>query len=745
MKNIYCTLLICLLFSLRTFAQSGGIAMFLMSAEKQGDQYFKNFAYQDAVEAYQKASKKDGPDDLLKIKIAESFRMLNKPAETEKWYSLVDAKDSVFKAEHFLAYAEALSSTGKYQEAQKWYLKYREVAQDKRPERKMEGIAKRKELETKNAASVTIAAAPFNSDAADFSPAFFKEGILFVSGRQSGSAAKGEVFQWDKSGFLDLYYHSEEGTESAGIFHGRINTPYHEGPVVVYHNGTKMIFTRNNYGTKAGKSSDGVTKLKLYFSEKTDSLTWSEPVPLPFNSNEFSTGHPAITKDGLTLYFASDRPGGYGKTDLYKSEFRDGGWQFPVNLGDKINTEGDEMFPFLHQDQTLYFASNGHAGLGGLDVFGIDLLAGEKGEVINPGAPINTRFDDFGLITDETGLAGYFSSNRPGGAGNDDVFSFTTKKPLLSSYTIAGRVEDATDRSPFAGVKVQLQNSHGKVLQSVVCKDDGSFLFEEVEAGKNYQLKVEKEGFQETVKKFITHEEEGPEWVFDILMRKINGFNLYALIRDDNSRELLSGVKVTLTDNMSGKVVLETITGETGDFIYYLLGRNISDRISYQVKLAKEGYLGKTFTYNAALEKPGQINLHNLMKLDMAKIDIGTDIGKLIDIKPIFFDLGKAIIRKDAATELDKVVAIMKENPGITIELGSHSDSRGSSFSNLQLSDKRAKASAEYIISKGIERSRVVGKGYGELELLNNCSDGVSCSEEEHQQNRRTEFNITKF
>ena len=431
---------------------------------------------------------------------------------------------------------------------------------------------------------------------------------------------------------------------------------------------------------------------------------------------------------------------------MYKVEFREGAWQTPENLGPQINTEGNELFPFIHQDKQLYFASNGHGGLGGLDVFGIDFSLGNTAKVVNVGVPLNSQFDDFGVIFNSAGTEGYFSSNRPGGKGNDDVYAFTASRSLLTGYMVSGKVLDVSDGdTPLYSAKVLLLDGKGNVFQTIKTGADGSYSFE-LKPEENYQLKVQKDDYLEAGRKFVARRADGPDWNFDLYVAKKQSYSLYAIIRDEKTAEVLQGVQVMLFDNIKEQPVLEKTTDGAGDFLYSQLeDKKPGDKVSFQVKLTKKGYLSKTFTYNAVLQQPAQIKLHDVLRLNLNKIAVGMDVGELAGVQPIYFDLGKFTIRPDAARELDKIVLLLKENPNIEIELGSHTDARGSGASNLALSDKRAKASASYIISKGIASSRIVGKGYGESEIKNRCADGVSCSEEEHQQNRRTEFMVTKF
>ena len=716
---------------------TGTAAWAQSSLIKAGDRQYEDLAFKDALSYYQKAHRKDTTNAAVKLKIAESYRKLNDPANAEGWYAQV-VDDTVAHAEHWLYYAEALSSNGKYDLAKQWYERYsQKTGQERRATHRIRGIEELKSF-LRNEQFVSVNEVEFNAPESDFSPAFYGDQLVFASAREG----KGN-FAWDHSNYLDLYRVSSDGGSVEKLEEG-VNGKYHEGSATFYDNETKVIFTRSNYQkNKIGKSREGVNTLELFYSEKKDDDTWSTPERLPFNSAEFSTGHPTMSSD-TTLYFASDRPGGFGGTDLYRCARQNGAWGEPVNLGKNINTEGNEMFPFLYDDEQLYFASNGHEGLGGLDVFGVD-LSSDHPRITNLGSPINTSADDFGLIVKLDGQHGYFTSNREGGSGNDDIYTFASLKPLLDQFTVRGVITDQKEGTPLFAARVTLLDQDGKTVTAMPTDNQGNYSFV-VEPDQQYRIKVVSEDYfdKETSLATVAAKEQ-TTWQADLALLKDYGFSLFGQITENQSSEPISDVQVTLIDNMTGETVLETTTSAQGSFRYGMEGKKLNDRISYQIKLAKEGYLGKSATFNSALDKPGEINLHDVLNVGLDKIDIGTDIGALIDIQPIYFDLGKYAIRPDAAQELNKIVSTMQENPTLEIELGSHTDARGSASSNLRLSDQRAKASADYIVSQGIDRLRITGKGYGETTILNRCADGVKCSEDEHQQNRRTEFTITKF
>jgi len=704
---------------------------------QQGDRYFQEMAFVRALDYYQSAYKKDSTNHEAKLKIAESYRKLNQPEKAEKWYALAIQEESSTSAEYYLYYAEALSSNGKYEEAKEWYEKYaQKQGKERRVLNRIKGIENQQAL-YRNEDYLTVSEAPFNSEQSDFAPAFFENSIVFTSAR----SGRGN-FAWDNSSYLDLYKLNGENGKAEALSK-EINTKYHEGTAVFFDNDTKVIFTRSHYHEKKlGRSKEGINKLKLLYAEKKENGKWTKPELLPFNSAEYSCGHPTMSSDNR-LYFSSDMPGGFGGTDIYTTRMENGEWQEPKNMGKGINTEGNEMFPYLHNDAELYFASNGREGLGGLDIFGVDIKGDKSSHITNLGYPINTSSDDFALIVNSDGHSGYFSSNREGGKGNDDIYTFTSTKSLLDQWVVKGAITDAKDGRKLKGAKVILQGENNNVLASTYANEEGYYQFN-IQPDTKYTVLAQQEDYREKLKSFEADITETSSEINLDLKRDLD-FSLFGLITENNSSQPIPGVEIIIVDKSSNEEVLKVTTTKEGSFNHVLENSKINDRLSLEIQLSKKGYLNKTTDFETVLKQPGQINLHDVLNVKLDKIEIGTDIGELIDVQPIYFDLGKYNIRKDAAVELNKIVKVMKENPTIKIELGSHTDARGSASSNMRLSDNRAKASADYIVSQGISAVRIKGKGYGESQLKNRCKDGVKCPEGEHQINRRTEFKITKF
>lgn len=712
---------------------------FSQASVKKASNYYNNYSYPKVIE---KLEGKENLSTEAYRELAESYKIANDFAKAEACYAkVVAAPDKI--AEDVYHYAQLLKMNGKYFEAQKQMDAYAVLNNDKRA--KLYAGNKNYAIDLlKDKGQFTIKNLEVNSLQQDFGAIYYKDQVVYTS---SKARIKGAYRRWNGNNlaFLDLYTgkaNSEsEITEAKKI--SKLNKKYHEGPASYSKDGHTVMYTQDNY---KAKSSDGVRKLEMYEARFKDG-TWGDKVPFPYNNKEYSMGHPALTADGNTLYFASDMPGGKGGVDLYKtSRGTDGKWTTPENLGDKINTEGNEVFPFIHESGLFFFSSDGMPGLGGLDIFTTEMKNGQPGKIINIGVPINGSKDDFSMVLNAEKTKGYFASNREGGKGDDDIYSFNLLKPFRFGKTIKGTAKDK-EGNILAGTKVNLYDPETMAFNSVTTTETGAYSFEVDEPGA-YILNGSKEKYFDGKNKAVVTEENDVV-ISDVILEKDPGLSLYALITDAKTKLPLEGVKVTMTDAFTNTPFTAYTTSATGDYRTPLAGNKIGDKIGYVIKLEKEGYLTKTLTFNKLIDKPGVIRMNETLDFTLGKLEIGGDLAKMIDIKPIYFDVNKSNIRKDAATELDKIVKIMNEYPNMVVELGSHTDCRASMKYNEALSDKRAKASAAYIKKTISKPERIYGKGYGESKLKNGCAcEGPvksTCTEEEHQANRRTEFIIIKM
>ena len=723
MKKVYFILLVLCVWN----SKAQNVSYLGKPLETKGDYEYTKFAYQSALEYYKRALEINEGEPLLFQKIANCYRLLNDQTNAEGWYKqVIQAGSNDYN--NYLYYAQALESNQKYDDAKIWYEKYQEQAPfEERIDKKLAGLEKVKRF-FGDSGYYEITPVRVNSRTPDFSSTFYKNGIVFVSGRNKSPVVQ-KVFTWDNSSYLDLFYAEiteDEHLERPRQFNRRLNTRYHEGPLAFYQNETKVIFTRNNYYEgKEGRSSDDINKLKLYFAENNDG-NWTNIEEFQYNDNEYSVGHPTISEDGDLLIFASDMIGSKGGTDLWMTKRKGNSWTAPENLGPKVNTEGNEMFPYM-KNGILYFSSNGHEGLGGLDVYRASFdLKNEVGEAVNLGAPLNSSKDDFGYITNDDGASGYFSSNRTYEL-YDNLYHFSFDKPRITE--IAGLVELKKDFSPIELANVYLIDSlTSDTLQLVKTDRKGRFQFE-AEYDKNYIISAKKDHFSTVnIPVVNTYSHQKKEAI--VLMERLELVAKVIAI-DKVTKELIPKPHIIVLNPLHGNSLTPTrIDVDTFEYV-------IQPNITYVVGGAKRYYFTEHVDHFSGNEKYGEV----FWIVPLGEIEL----DKAIELEKIYYDLNKANIRPDATVELNKLVTILQENPDIKIELSSHTDSRGSDAYNKALSQRRAESAVAYIIDQGISAARITARGYGEERLVNDCSNGVDCSKNEHQRNRRTEFKVTDY
>ena len=699
--------------------------------EKAGDKLVKRYAFKEAAKVFEKALKyDDGIRSRLKSKIAACYREMNDEDNAKYWYGLITGYDSLIQGSHKLNYAEALASTGELEYAQYWFNAYQKSVSstDRRVENRLKGINQIHDFYI-DSANYELELLDANSVFSDFGPSFFGDDLVFTSARkQKGFKKFQSKYGLDETPYLDVYL-IKKGTSEPILFSKRINTRLHEGPVAFINNNEEIFFTRNNYlKGKSRLSKDGINKLNLYRTQR-EGDGWGKVSSFSFNSDEYSVCHPAPNRNGTVLYFSSDMPGGFGSMDLYETKLLDdGNWSKPRNLGPEINTEGDEMFPFLSEENKLYFASNGHVGLGGLDVFYADFRK-EVMEVVNLGYPINTLRDDFGLIIRQKSneeFEGYVASNRLNGIGSDDIYGFIYKPDRY--ILLKGIATDKYTGVPLANASIYLGDKDGMAIDSVNSNKDGMFEFY-VNSNATYELLGSKHDYSDDL---IQTEigEKSPEDPVVLRLGK-DWLVVRGTISNLDTSDPLSSSKLIVENLDSGKK-FGILTGGDGEYSFK------ADRNTrYSLVASKYRFFSMVDSVDTFTNESGDI----IKNLELEQIEI----GKSIALDDILFDLNKWNIRPDAALVLDKFGETLRINPYIIIELGTHTDSRGSDTYNLNLSDKRAASSRDYIIDHGIAENRIVSKGYGETVLLNECDDGVLCSEKQHNINRRAEFKVLGF
>jgi outer membrane protein OmpA-like peptidoglycan-associated protein len=711
----------CLLISITASGQK------IVMKEKLADKYYKAYSYYKAIPLYEELIKKYPSSVRIYDKLADSYVRMNDTKNEERCYSFL-AKQEAGNAEYKFRLAQALAANGKYSESAQWYKKYSASAPaDKRGTGFADLYSNLGSL-LNDSANSSVNKVDFNSATSDFSPAYFGDKIVFPSSRKEISVIR-QLYNRTQSSYLDLY-EVDKGSGNAVSFSQTLNTKYHEGPLVFTKNLDTVFFTRNNfYDNQFGKSTDGINKLELFIAvKKTRASDWTDVTPLPFNDKQFSVGHPALDKSGSYLYFVSDRPGGMGGTDIWVAHLTtdksgNKSWSEPQNLGGVINTPGDEMFPFIDNSGNLWFASDGHPGLGRLDIF--MSAARDNGFVkpVNAGYPLNTRFDDFGLITDDNGNEGYLSSDRNNTPGDDDIYSF---KKL--AHRIAVKVFDSKTKKAIPEAIVTITNGYKK---SDLVTDNTGLIAINATGSAKYELRASHEGFNDGYLEVASTRYTGNDTVLIPLSRRIPKAFIKGKVYSADNNDPFPGAIAIVTNKTTGEVK-EIPVDSKGE-----LNADLQPETDYQVKVSvasagSKCSAGSNDCTTKGLKSDVSFNL-------MFPVFC---VGDVIKVENIYYDLGKYNIRPDAAKELDKLFDLMKSYPAMKIELRSHTDSRGSHESNMVLSQKRAQSAADYLFSRGIERDRITSKGYGDTMPLNKCVKGVKCTEEEFQVNRRTEFKI---
>ncbi len=696
---------------------------------KRANKQFDHLAFVSAQRLYDElvGSKQESPAMLYNLAMCyyNTNRMQQAADVFAKYITTNQAS-----ADELFYYAQALKQIGKTAEGDEQLKKlFTLSSSDLRAKSLIENQNYLNEIKSRGE-QYSLKNLSINTPSADFGGYRYFDDLLFLSSRYESISIKRE-WTWDGSKFLDVFVAKESNGEwnETGMLNA-ICTKFHEGPLC-FDGGTGLYFTRNNSG-KTKFDKNGIRNLSLYFGS-IDKLGGISETRMPFCSSEYSVGHPAISPDGKTLFFASDMPGSKG-VDIYEVSIEGyGKFGTPKKIDGYVNTDGDEMFPFVSSDGTLFFSSNGHVGVGGLDVF----RRNSNGEIQNLGQPLNSMNDDFAFILKSDKRSGYVSSNRAGGKGDDDIYSFKYTGPF--EIAIEGIVKDEKSGEKISNAYVVIKDAKGKQITSVMTDKDGNYSIPAL-SGTTYTLEVKKDGFSNQSASVVTANDNLKK---DFNLNKA-GVDFVYEIKDKLEKTPVVGVSIQVKDNKSNNTFTLSTT-ESGIVSRKEPTYKMGDAVDLQITLSKEGYLDKTVQLKTTVNS-NIVNVSELLDLALSKLAVGGDLTDLIAINPIYFDLGKSIIRKDAALELEKIVKIMNDYPKMKVELGSHTDCRSSMVSNQKLSDKRAKASADYIKSKITNPSRINGVGYGESRFKVNCPcEGTvksDCSEEEHQKNRRTEFII---
>lgn len=765
---------------------------------KRANDAMQDLDYVTAIVEFQQVlQKEDLPE--AKIGLAECYRKINDTENAEYWYGQIVRLPDV-KPVYKLYYGMMLQANGKCDVARLWLKQYqKEMPDDARGQFLAKACDMEEELLNKNKGIYTIEHLPCNSSFDDFGPSIVHGQLIFASDRDLSAIVK-RTSMWTGNPFSDLYAIPLKTDQAGSVapaglskFSGSVNTRFNEAAVCLAPDGQTIFFTRNNFNDgNTERSEEGLVKLNIFSAKRNAAGVWTDVQRLPFNSPEYNSAHPSMSPDGKRLYFSSNRPGGFGGMDLYYSELNNGVWSAAINLGPTVNTEGNEIFPFIDPNGRLYFASNGHLGLGGLDLF----YSTPKGEKdwnlpVNLGAPINSTHDDFGICFGGDLSWGFFTSDRDGGSGRDDVYGFSRNAAPVEVY-----VFDSQTLKPISGATVLNSLTNNTMTTS----SEGIVAFD-MRHAECADFSTTKKGYETATKTGCTGNSgaaHGEITRIEIGLNKLSNFTVQGMVFDMRDGFPANEAKITLLNDCGKNAPEPIITGPDGRFKFKL-----DKNCCYTLRAEKEGFIAGVAeglcTKSTALNPALKINLNLEPYRDRegfiialkdeetpkttgpryndisglyetpdgtpATFELGDGLsvkeGVLYDngapSKPsestweygsdgflvnLYYDLNEISPNATSMPELKKLLKTLRQNPDFQVEIASHTDSRGSDEYNLTLSQNRAEAVVDWLVKQGIARERLSAHGYGETKLVNKCGNGVPCEESEHRLNRRTEFRI---
>ena len=724
------------------------LTLALCTQAQNGETLYNQLAYQDAINKYETQLKKKSGDANTMYQLATAYRLNNETGEAEKWYEQTVQYSGTKEASFY--YAQMLLMNGKPKKAKKWFVNYQTTLVGDEAEWVEEYVKLCNNVENGSVDIKNYEVMPviFNSNSLDFSPIYFKEKIAFVSNREGRKGARNYNDAWTSNGYTDLFLTDLVNGSSVTTFSKKLNTPLHEGSAV-YDDQNKVFYYTGNNAAKGRQREDSDNNIRLQLFSATElGDTWDKPVKLNFNNDNYSYCHPALSADGKKMIFASDQPGGYGGMDLWMVEKSGESWSAPKNLGSTINTSGNEVFPFITTQDLLYFASNYHPGYGGLDIFQSTNNGLVWTQPLNVGIPINSSKDDFGLITKDDLVSGYLSSNR---GGEDDIFSF--KHQGVKQLNI--QIINCITKEPIESALVTVQGNDQLIYQ-LESDADGKVHFAPINGISEYTVSASSVDYStsDDCPGLATISALKPGLVILGLregdpMPETTNLNLCGTVINKECNFLLPNTEVTIINLCNGTKHRVT-TNKDGQFDFPL-----QKNCKYRVEVKKQ-YFDPVVTMFET--KEGIVDCFDLpielkSNVDLRDPSLGFDggnqilltSGAVIELYNVYFDLNKFDIRRDAIKELNWIKSILEDNPDIIVEIGAHTDARATYEYNITLSENRAKAIKTWLIKNDIDASRLKFKGYGETLLKNECTDGISCSEMEHQRNRRVEFRILQM
>lgn len=693
------------------------------------DGFFQRMAYAQAKAEYQKAADLGAMNEHVVKRLAECSMKLGDTRDGEIWYAQV-VKFLNREPMDLYMYAQALKGNGKYAEAEEWMDRYLGMTQTQGEARKSNIVDFANKF-TSSRDRFTVGEVSCNSDGDDMGAAWDgTDRVIFCSARDTTVGIQWRS-AWDDRPFMDLYRAQRQPNGDlvgAVPLPGNVNSKFHDGPAVVAPDGS-LWYTR----TSSTRSKNNVQRLSILHAAR-DGDGWRGSDPFLYNNPECSVGHPAISADGRWFFFASDMPGGYGGTDIYVCEDRGGQWGEPRNLGPGVNTAGNELFPFMAADGTLYFASTGLPGLGGLDIFASQRgVNGEFAFAMNVGAPVNGPKDDFGFIIDASNTKGYFSSNRPGGLGGDDLYSFIMHYPLEQQFLCTGTVFDDDTGEPMPDVEMTLLDSSGAMVASGRSDAQGRYSFP-VKENAEYAVRAIAPGHYDGLAHLGTADIRSRQIVArDVHLVPDAGIWLRGAVRYRGVLGFAEGVKVSVV-NLSSFFSDVHTTGAGGDFMVRLQPNE-----QFEVVFEKPDYFSMSVPVSTKTLRRGVIELGEVADLRLDRVQI----GRAMPMKYVRWSGGDNTLSPQAKAELDQLADRIQVNPTLHFEVTVHAGTKMAADAALALTKARAKVVEDYLRSKGIRKDHLTVTGMGITKPLNPCGPGVECTDGQHAQNERVEYAVT--
>jgi outer membrane protein OmpA-like peptidoglycan-associated protein len=748
MKNIYIFLIV---FSIQ-FAQAQQQDL------QRANVLFGKTYYSAAIPLYEKVSNKSQTVEIIQ-NLGDCYYFTNQYDKAQAQYALLSQSKNLDEGYYF-RYSQTLKAKGKYAEANDVMRKYYLANHNETAIEKLE-----KDIKTLNNVSAIgerflIENLALNTANSEFGGVVLRDSLVFAAVKKKPNLFD-KTYKWNNESYLNIVCIPLKNIKAkdsiVSYFSKDLKSPMHESNAVFTKDGKTMYFTRNNSNNgRRGKNTDKISNIQIFRAEWV-SNKWTNIKALPFNSPDYSVEHPALSFDEKTLYFASDMPGTRGSFDIFSVSVDGANYGLPMNLGDKINTPKREQFPFVSNDNKLYFSSNGLEGYGGLDIFVSDIQNNSFSKASNVGLPVNSGYDDFAYYINSETKEGYFSSDRPGGKGKDDIYTLKETKDLIiedCKQYIAGTITDIDSHLALEKAAVILKNGSNQELEKATTTADGKFSFT-IECESNYSLSVTKENYTENSKTFrITAERnksnDGSMEIRSLeIIKKEEQVALDKKIASDlliaqqlKAAELVAFEQKKKADAIAiqekKKADANALKQKKKDDALALEAKRVAD-IAVMQQSKKDKLIADKKASELAVAKKKE----KTAAIVAAEKDVVKDKDKLIiKTDPIYFDYNMWYIRKESKKILNRVVELMNKYPEMVVEIGSHTDNRGNAKFNAALSQKRADATRNYMLEQGISKNRISAKGYGESVPIVKCIPEDSCDEEQHELNRRSVFVI---